>query len=455
MQAVILEANRAAADFYGAEPDALIGRPAASLWAEPTALDDLLELGATIGVHLTEVVHRQLTGETRPVELYLSPMPRHRVHVIVHDTSERTRAEQRARELHAERVARAVTQQAADEWQATFDAISQPIFVLDGQARVQRGNRAAVALTGAAPDVPGGRALGDELRSPFWSALAQVATQRQLGQQLVDEAGRTWSASAVTSNDGQRVILVLQELTDLLALQHEVQRRETMARMGELVAGVAHEVRNPLFAISSLLDAARHRLAAQPDVARMVPLLDAQVQRLSDLMRDLLDYGRPAALERRPTSIADLAHAAELALAPLAASAGVHLQWRLGAAGDQVVEVDRVRFGQLLVNLGANAIQHAPRESEVTLRATALADGIELEVSDAGPGFPPDMLPHVFEPFVTRRPGGTGLGLAIAHRVAHQHGVKIQAGNRVDANGVVQGAVVTLHVPATPLPVPT
>ena len=425
MQAVILEANLAAADFYGAEPAALVGRPVASLWAEPTALDDLLELGATIGVHLSEVVHRQLSGETRPVELYLSPMPHRRVHVIVHDTSERARAEQRARELHAERVARAVTQQAADEWQATFDAISQPIFVLDGQARVQRGNRAAAALSGAVPDAPAEFALGEDARSPFWSALAQVATERELGRQLADEAGRTWSASAVPSTDGHRVILVLQELTDLLALQHEVQRRETMARMGELVAGVAHEVRNPLFAISSLLDAARHRLAGQPDFARMAPLLDAQVQRLSELMRDLLDYGRPAALERRPTSVADLAHAAELALAPLAAAAGVALHWQLGEAGDQVVEVDRVRFGQLLVNLGANAIQHAPKGTDVILYARAVGSGVELEVCDRGPGFPPDMLPHVFEPFVTRRPGGTGLGLAIAHRVAHQHGAKI------------------------------
>ncbi|MBK8247741.1 MAG: PAS domain-containing protein [Gemmatimonadetes bacterium] len=455
MQAVILEANLAAADFYGAQPAALVGRPVASLWAEPTALDDLLELGATIGVHLTEVVHRQLSGDTRPVELYLSPMPHRRVHVIVHDTSERARAEQRARELHAERVARAVTQQAADEWQATFDAISQPIFVLDGQARLQRGNRAAAALRGAAPGLPNGVTLGDVARSPFWASLAQVATERQLGRQLADEAGRTWSASAVASSDDQRVILVLQELTALLDLQYEVQRRETMARMGELVAGVAHEVRNPLFAISSLLDAARHRLAAQPDFARMAPMLDAQVQRLSDLMRDLLDYGRPAALERRPTPLAELAHAAELALAPLAASAGVRLRWQLGANGDRVVEVDRVRFGQLLVNLGANAIQHAPRDSEVTLSAREGDATVELEVSDRGPGFPPDVLPHVFEPFVTRRPGGTGLGLAIAHRVAHQHGAKIQAGNRVDANGVVQGAVVTLHVPATPLPVPT
>ena len=441
--ALILEANHAAGDFYGTSPAALAGARLDSLWAEPASLDDVLELGATIGVHLADVVHRHPSGEERHVELYLSPMSHGRIHVIVHDTSERARAEARARELHAERVARAVMQQAAEEWRATFDAISQPIMVMDGAGRVVRSNRAAAAFTETSPDAitPVGAALRE--------ALTAVVRELSVDQQLQDADGRTWAASAWPTGVDQRVILVLQELTTLLALQHEVQRRETLSRMGELVAGVAHEVRNPLFAISSLLDAARQRLGSHPDFAKMAPLLDAQVERLSALMRDLLEYGRPTALERRATRVQALLDAADVALAPMAAAAGVAVRVEAGEVASQLLDVDQVRFGQLLVNLGANAIQHAPKGSAVTLRGTRQLDSVWLSVSDHGPGFAPDLLPHVFEPFVTRRPGGTGLGLALAHRVAHQHGAKIEAANRVDANGAVQGAIVTVHVPTT------
>ncbi|MBL8983304.1 MAG: PAS domain-containing protein [Gemmatimonadetes bacterium] len=444
--ALILEANHAAGDFYGTSPAALAGARLDSLWAEPASLDDVLELGATIGVHLADVVHRHPSGEARHVELYLSPMSRGRIHVIVHDTSERARAEARARELHAERVARAVMQQAADEWRATFDAISQPIMVMDGAGRVVRGNRAAAAFADGSPGATG---PGD---AAFREALTAVVRDLRVDQQLQDADGRTWAASAWPTGVDQRVILVLQELTTLLALQHEVQRRETLARMGELVAGVAHEVRNPLFAITSLLDAARQRLGNQPDFARLAPMFDAQVERLSALMRDLLEYGRPAELERRATTVQALVDAAQLALAPIAAAAGITLRAEVGDAGTHLLEVDRVRFGQLLVNLGGNAIQHAPPGGVVMIGAVRHSGSLVLSVSDDGPGFPPDLLPHVFEPFVTRRPGGTGLGLAIAHRVAHQHGAKIEAANRVDANGAVQGAIVTVHVPTPPPP---
>jgi signal transduction histidine kinase len=423
------------------------------LWLEPTALDDVLELGSTLGVHLTDVMHRHASGEPRPVEIYLSPMPGGRLHGIVHDMAARALAEARSRELHAERLARALTQQAADEWGATFEAIPQPIFVMDGPDRVTRGNGAAASLMGVELPIPAGARLEGSEDESFWQELRAVIQGRSRARQVRQANGRTWSASAVATGDGTRVILVLQELTALIALQDEVQRRETLARMGELVAGVAHEVRNPLFAISSLLDAARQRLGSHPDFARVAPMLDAQVQRLSDLMRDLLDYGRPAALERRETTVAELLHAAHIALRPLALAAGVELRWNDGIA-PVVLMVDRVRFCQVLVNLGANAIQHAPKGGVVEVTAARTGAQVEVTVTDNGPGFPPDLLPHAFEPFVTRRPGGTGLGLALAHRIAFLHGATIQVGNRVDANGVVRGAVATLRVPDTSI-VPT
>ena len=454
-EATIVDANRAADAFYGAAPGALRGRPFASIWGEPSSLDDLLELGASVGVHLADVTHRGVGGEDRPVGVYLSPMPDGAVHVVVHDMAERTRAEARTRERDAERLARQLTQEAVEAWQATFDAMPQPVFLADERGLLTRVNGAAAALLGRPAATVPGRPLDGEGDPGFWAALRAVVHDRGRDVQLRDAAGRTWSASGVAASPDGRVVMVLQELTALLDLQDAVRQRETMARMGELVAGVAHEVRNPLFAISSLLDAARQRLGEHPDFARFGPMLHAQVLRLGDLMRDLLEYGRPTALVRQPTTVRDLASAVDVALQVAGREADVSLAWEWEDEGNHAIVVDRVRFVQLLVNLGANAIQHSPRGGSVRVMVEHQPGALEFRVVDDGAGFPPDVLSRALEPFVTRRPGGTGLGLAIAHRIAEQHGATIHVRNRVAGDGLVGGAVVTVRVPYFPLPAPS
>jgi len=210
------------------------------------------------------------------------------------------------------------------------------------------------------------------------------------------------------------------------------------------VAGVAHEVRNPLFAISGTVDALEARFGPQPAYARYTETLRQEVNRLSRLMSDLLDYGRPPRLDLADSAIGPVVTGAIAACTPLAEQTGVRLVAEIADALPPY-PLDPARMLQVLQNLIDNAIQHSPRGSQVVVRAAVVlapgAAGIELSVADQGPGIRPEDMANIFEPFFTRRRGGTGLGLSIVQRIVEQHGGEVEAGNR--ASG---GALITVRL---------
>jgi signal transduction histidine kinase len=228
-------------------------------------------------------------------------------------------------------------------------------------------------------------------------------------------------------------------------LETSLRRAETMSAMGALVAGVAHEVRNPLFGILSVLDAMDARFGEQDNLRRYFPVLRDEASRLTRLMQDLMEYGRPPNRELTPAPVGEVLAEALRHNESLAASNGVRL---VGRFPDDLppVRLDRDRLVQVFQNLLENAIQHSRPADEVILETHVFGTNgepwIECVVADSGPGFPPDDLPHVFEPFFTRRHGGTGLGLSIVHQIAQEHGGEIVAANRPEG-----GALMTVRLP--------
>jgi len=240
-------------------------------------------------------------------------------------------------------------------------------------------------------------------------------------------------------------IIIAHDVTAVVRLQDSVRRHEAMAAMGALVAGVAHEVRNPLFSMTATLDAYEARLGAEQVGQRHIKVLRTQLDRLQQLMRELLEYGKPPQLSLSMAGIDIVASQAVDECSLLARDRGVTLDVEI-LPGLPCIRVDRARLTQVYVNLLTNAVHHAPDGTRVTLRAREVfQDGtawLETAVEDAGEGFRPDDLPRIFEPFFSRRPGGTGLGLALVHRIVEQHGGTVVAANRPHG-----GATVMVRLP--------
>ena len=226
-----------------------------------------------------------------------------------------------------------------------------------------------------------------------------------------------------------------------MRLKEQLRQSETMAEIGSIVAGVAHEVRNPLFSISATLDAFESRFGRTEGFSRYLSVLRGEITRLTTLMRDLLDFGRPSRPDLSQCRMEEVVEAAVSACAPLARRKSVEIAWPRGAAVPPVL-ADRARVSQVLQNLIENAVHFSPEGGRVEVALGLGGDApegwVECAVRDSGPGFDPADLPRLFEPFFTRRRGGTGLGLSIVQRIVYDHGGEVAAENHASGGAVVK-----------------
>jgi len=205
-----------------------------------------------------------------------------------------------------------------------------------------------------------------------------------------------------------------------------------MSLLGSLVAGVAHEVRNPLFGISSILDAFETRFSDRTEYLRYTNVLRDEIGRMTVLMEELLEYGKPFRSDLYLVPIEEMIGRSIRACLPAAEVARVTLVDNILDPLPQI-KLDRRRLSKVFVNLIENAIQHSPAGGVVTVEARRIAEGkqewIQVAIKDQGSGISQQDIQKIFEPFFSKRRGGTGLGLAIAQRIMEEHLGKLVAGN--------------------------
>ncbi|HYO78083.1 MAG TPA: ATP-binding protein, partial [Thermoanaerobaculia bacterium] len=256
---------------------------------------------------------------------------------------------------------------------------------------------------------------------------------------------KRWDVSAsplTAAGEENRVVVVMRDTTELLRLQESVRRGEQLAALGELVAGVAHEVKNPLFGMSVTLDLLDQELGERPESLELTGALRKWIARLQSLTENLLSFGRTWSTELVPGELHSVVSQAIFAAQPLALGNGVAIEANLDEAA-QVILMDQLRLALVFENLLLNAVQHSRSGDVITVDAQRSGGHIEIAVRDQGPGFKPDELTRVFQPFFTRRRGGTGLGLSIVQRIVDEHGGTVAA-----TNGPKGGAVVLVRLPA-------
>lgn len=205
-------------------------------------------------------------------------------------------------------------------------------------------------------------------------------------------------------------------------LQGELAKRERLAALGRVAAGVAHEVRNPLASIKLRLDLAAAGTSLPAEVDTAIAHAATEIARLDRLVADLLIVAGRASGEKRVLSLGALVRARIDALSPWARERGV----RVACTGDAEVEVSADSVARSIDNLLRNAVEASRPGEQVEVGVTEQAGQVMVRFSDFGTGVPPEHALQLFEPFFTTKPDGTGLGLALCRAIARAHGGDVQ-----------------------------
>ena len=218
--------------------------------------------------------------------------------------------------------------------------------------------------------------------------------------------------------------------------------RERVKLSQDIAAGIAHELRNPVFAIASAAQLLRYRITDDPVIEKNIGRVLREAERLNALVAALLDYGRPPAVQLTPHDPDQLwsdvlsSHRGELESRAL-------LVHHTPSNPRATCAIDVEQLTQAYANALANAIDAAPEGSDLTITSTSTRGGWQSRLHNAGTPIPPSLLPEVFEPLVTSKPGHAGIGLAVVHRVLSDHGGSVA----LDSDGET-GTTLTFTLPA-------
>ncbi|MBC7951384.1 MAG: two-component system sensor histidine kinase AtoS [Rhodospirillaceae bacterium] len=308
-----------------------------------------------------------------------------------------------------------------------LDSIADGVIAVDVAGRVTSINPAAQALMGVT--------LRDVVGQPYQSLympnagfvsilLDTLESGKDhigvaLDYPLMDQTLHVNASSSLLKDGNGKMIgavVVLKDLSEQHRLQKQVMRADRLAALGELVAGIAHEIRNPLTSIRGFMQYLES-CESLAEWQRYAPLIVRQVDSLNRIITGLLEFGRHRPSAMAPVRINELIREITV-LAGAKSPASITLEL---ASDMPVVEVDGEALKQVILNLVINAIQAIPETGTVTVATRREKDEAVISVADNGVGIAPQDLDKVFDPFFSTKPTGTGLGLAMVHRIVDAH----------------------------------
>ncbi len=290
---------------------------------------------------------------------------------------------------------------------------------------------ARVGSVGAAVAV-GSASAGDEI----------VALAGHLDQLLDTIDTKTQELQSLNADLDAKVA---QRTRDLEAAQAQLVRSEKLAAVGQLTAGVAHEINNPIAVIQGNLDLMRELLGADAQrVSGELRLIDEQVERMRLIVTQLLQYARPNEFAGYVEPVDTARVLDDCLVLTRHLLQRTQIEVRRDSRATRLPAINRNELQQVFVNLIVNALHAMPQGGVLTLATRdAGADEVEVIVSDSGAGLAPELIDTLFQPFVTRKREGTGLGLWISRNLVERYGGDLLAGNRSDGHS---GAVFTVRL---------
>ena len=342
-------------------------------------------------------------------------------------------------------------------FRAAPDAV---LTVLHATGRIREANDAVREVFGFEPHQVIGKTLvelllpadGDTMERALAAAFA--GTPARVEVQVATRGGATrvvaLSASRLPEADPPSVLLIGRDMTQERELRVRLMESDRLAAVGELVAGVAHEVNNPLSSISAFAQLLLRESTLTPSLRDSIDVIRTETFRASQVVKDLLAFARRSEPHRAPLDINGVVSRTVRMRQYQFSEASVRVETDLAEELPSVMG-DARQLQQVCLNLLTNAVQAmtATGGGVLRVRSYAVGDAVHLEVSDSGTGIPPSARAHIFEPFfTTKKEGeGTGLGLSVSYGIVAAHGGTIEV-----AETSATGSVFRVTLPSVTAP---
>lgn len=332
----------------------------------------------------------------------------------------------------------------AQLYKQIFDDIGTGIITVDDNSRITSFNRASELITGYRANEVLGLMIDDLFPGLKPVGLFDIRPVIDLTRKNGDHipVGYSWARLNTPDGCGNCRVYTMQDLSQIKKMEAQVQQSEKMAAIGQMAAGIAHEFRNPLAAISGAAQLLCQDTSDGTYSVQLTNIISRESDRLDNVIREFLFFSKPATPDKKWFHLKDLC-LESLELIEQSLGNDPKYDFQIEVPDDLECWADPRQIRQILLNLVTNSC-NAMKETGGTVTIQGTQEGnhadrqgrTRIQVSDTGPGIADNLLPNIFQPFFTTRKDGTGLGLAIVHQLITSHGGTIQVENSPPAGAV-------------------
>jgi two-component system sensor histidine kinase PilS (NtrC family) len=338
-----------------------------------------------------------------------------------------------------------------------LESINSGLLVTDTREKVVLFNRAAEEITGFSKESVLGRPLKEAVGEKNWETLTRElssSTPRLENREieLVQKMGNAIPigytvSELIDANEKVGMIFIFKDLSEIIEMRKEMSKKERLAMVGEMTAGIAHELRNPIAAMLTAAETLKDELDYDTEKVEYLNWILGEIKRINALLVEFFSFARPREARKEKADIHEVLDLLIFVESEKMKKTGVTIQCRYGK-NVPLITIDKNLMKQALLNILLNAYQ-ASRENGVITITTAVETGgktrekhLRIEVSDTGEGIPETIAKKIFQPFFSTKVKGIGLGLPITEQIIREHGGMIAFESKPQ-----QGTTFTIRLP--------